>query len=132
MVNEFHVDAIPIGSIPCGSVITALFYWQGKLFVGYADRTVKVSHFFSSILLLWASHHCLALVAHIWNWCYDIFLKYVRPELLSFRDFPSYGGLASVIWELYLWVKNREFFITWYSYRSLKRPTSVCRYFHLG
>ncbi|KAJ0024647.1 hypothetical protein Pint_08108 [Pistacia integerrima] len=45
MVNEFHVDAIPIGSISCGSVITALFYWQGKLFVGYADRTVKVYYY---------------------------------------------------------------------------------------
>ncbi|TXG53025.1 hypothetical protein EZV62_022194 [Acer yangbiense] len=43
--DDFQVDAIPIGSIPCGSVITALLYWQGKLFVGYADRTVKVYYY---------------------------------------------------------------------------------------
>lgn len=36
------MDVIPTGSIPCGSVITALLGWQGKLIVGYADRSVKV------------------------------------------------------------------------------------------
>ncbi|PON91546.1 Guanine nucleotide-binding protein, beta subunit [Trema orientale] len=40
--DEFHVDPRPIGSIPCSSVITALLFWQGKLFVGYADRLLKV------------------------------------------------------------------------------------------
>ncbi|KAL5843968.1 hypothetical protein ACOSQ4_009926 [Xanthoceras sorbifolium] len=39
--DEFQVDAVTIGSIPCGSVITAMLYRQGKLFVGCADRTVK-------------------------------------------------------------------------------------------
>ncbi|KAM6601624.1 hypothetical protein CsatA_021233 [Cannabis sativa] len=40
--DEFHVDPRQIGSIPCSSVITAVLFWQGKLFVGYADRLVKV------------------------------------------------------------------------------------------
>nr|XP_048332569.1 protein translocase subunit SECA2, chloroplastic isoform X3 [Ziziphus jujuba var. spinosa] len=39
--DEFQVDARPIGSIPCDSVITALLCWQGKLFVGYANKLVK-------------------------------------------------------------------------------------------
>ncbi|XP_074366502.1 uncharacterized protein LOC141707313 isoform X1 [Apium graveolens] len=36
------MDVIPIGSIACNSVITALSYWQGKLIVGQADRKIKV------------------------------------------------------------------------------------------
>jgi len=40
--DEFQIEVIPTGSIPCGSVITALLCWQGKLIVGYADRSVKV------------------------------------------------------------------------------------------
>ncbi|XP_062101266.1 uncharacterized protein LOC133807123 [Humulus lupulus] len=40
--DEFHVNPRHIGSIPCNSVITALLFWQGKLFVGYVDRLVKV------------------------------------------------------------------------------------------
>ncbi|KAK4429619.1 hypothetical protein Salat_1262500 [Sesamum alatum] len=39
------VDAIevtPVGSIACNSTITALLYWQGKLFVGQADAKIKV------------------------------------------------------------------------------------------
>ncbi|KDO80504.1 hypothetical protein CISIN_1g0088202mg, partial [Citrus sinensis] len=43
--DEFEEDVIPTGAIPCGSVITALLYWQGKLFVGCADRTVKVYYY---------------------------------------------------------------------------------------
>lgn len=39
------MDVIPIGSIACNSVITALSYWQGKLIVGQADRTIKVYHY---------------------------------------------------------------------------------------
>ncbi|KAK4742172.1 hypothetical protein SAY87_000173 [Trapa incisa] len=37
-----HVDFRPVGSISCGSVITSLLSSQGKLFVGSADKTVKV------------------------------------------------------------------------------------------
>lgn len=40
--DDIHVDPRPIGCIPCGSVITVLLFWQGKLFVGSADRLVKV------------------------------------------------------------------------------------------
>lgn len=43
--DEFHVDAIPIGSIACDAVITALSYWKGKLFVGQADRVIKVYYY---------------------------------------------------------------------------------------
>ncbi|KAK1398526.1 Protein translocase subunit SECA2 chloroplastic [Heracleum sosnowskyi] len=39
------MDVIPIGSIACNSVITALSYWQGQLIVGQADRTIKVYHY---------------------------------------------------------------------------------------
>ncbi|OIT38586.1 zinc finger ccch domain-containing protein 62 [Nicotiana attenuata] len=35
-------SAIPLGSITCDSVVTALLYWQGKLFVGQADGVIKV------------------------------------------------------------------------------------------
>ncbi|KAL6515509.1 hypothetical protein OROHE_018543 [Orobanche hederae] len=38
------VDVTPVGSIPCDSTITALLYWHGKLFVGQADRSIKVYH----------------------------------------------------------------------------------------
>ncbi|XP_058189716.1 uncharacterized protein LOC131307305 isoform X2 [Rhododendron vialii] len=40
--DEFQIDAMDLGSISCDSVITALLYWQGKLFVGRADRVTKV------------------------------------------------------------------------------------------
>lgn len=40
--DEFQVDARPIGSIPCDSIITALLCSQGKLFVGYANKLIKV------------------------------------------------------------------------------------------
>ncbi|KAA8546443.1 hypothetical protein F0562_002818 [Nyssa sinensis] len=40
--DDFGIDAIPIGSIACDAVITALLYWQGKLLVGHADRLIKV------------------------------------------------------------------------------------------
>ncbi|KAL3504264.1 hypothetical protein ACH5RR_034105 [Cinchona calisaya] len=39
-----HVEAIPTGSISADAVITALVYCQGKMFVGQADRVVKVYH----------------------------------------------------------------------------------------
>ncbi|KAF3447034.1 hypothetical protein FNV43_RR12214 [Rhamnella rubrinervis] len=39
--DEFQVDVRPIGSIPCDSVVTALLCWQGKCFVGYANKLVK-------------------------------------------------------------------------------------------
>ncbi|XP_010269042.1 PREDICTED: uncharacterized protein LOC104605824 isoform X2 [Nelumbo nucifera] len=40
--DELQIDTQKIGSIACSSVITALLYWQGKLFVGFADGTIKV------------------------------------------------------------------------------------------
>ncbi|KAI6690970.1 hypothetical protein NL676_027798 [Syzygium grande] len=40
--DELHVDIRPVGSIPCGSVVTALLSWQGKIFVGCANRSAKV------------------------------------------------------------------------------------------
>ncbi|XP_057503100.1 uncharacterized protein LOC130786751 [Actinidia eriantha] len=43
--DEFQIDAMDFGSIACDSVITALFYWQGKLFVGQADRITKVYYY---------------------------------------------------------------------------------------
>ncbi|KAB1200523.1 F-box/WD repeat-containing protein pof1 [Morella rubra] len=42
--DEFQIDVIPTGSVPSGSVVTALLYWQGKLIVGHADRSIKVCH----------------------------------------------------------------------------------------
>lgn len=42
---DFQAETIPIGSIACDAVITALFYWQGKLFVGQTDRVIKVYHY---------------------------------------------------------------------------------------
>ncbi|KAK4391045.1 hypothetical protein Sango_2167800 [Sesamum angolense] len=38
------MEVTPVGSIACNSTITALLYWQGKLFVGQADTTIKVYH----------------------------------------------------------------------------------------
>ncbi|KAK9271029.1 hypothetical protein L1049_026618 [Liquidambar formosana] len=43
--DEFQMDVRPVGSIACDSVITALLYWQGKLFVGYAERFIKVYYY---------------------------------------------------------------------------------------
>ncbi|KAK6938360.1 WD40 repeat [Dillenia turbinata] len=40
--DEFQIDARPVGSIPCDSVVTALLYCDGKLFVGCANRFIKV------------------------------------------------------------------------------------------
>lgn len=40
--DEFQIDSRPIGSIPCDSVITTLLCWQGKLFVGYANKNIMV------------------------------------------------------------------------------------------
>ncbi|XP_016569707.1 protein translocase subunit SECA2, chloroplastic isoform X2 [Capsicum annuum] len=36
-----QIDAVPLGSITCDSVVTALLYRQGKLFVGQADGVIK-------------------------------------------------------------------------------------------
>ncbi|KAG6388645.1 hypothetical protein SASPL_150077 [Salvia splendens] len=36
------VDVVPLGAIACNSPITALLYRHGKLFVGQADRIIKV------------------------------------------------------------------------------------------
>ncbi|KAF5818330.1 putative [Myosin heavy-chain] kinase transcription factor WD40-like family [Helianthus annuus] len=40
--DESQVDVTEVGSIAGDSVITALHYWQGRLFVGHADRTIKI------------------------------------------------------------------------------------------
>lgn len=37
-----EMDVRGVGSIPCNSTITALVYWDGKLFVGQADGIIKV------------------------------------------------------------------------------------------
>ena len=39
---------MPVGSIASDSAVTALLYWQGKLFVGCADRIIKVGYTFYS------------------------------------------------------------------------------------
>uniref|UniRef100_A0A2P2KFF9 Uncharacterized protein MANES_18G082000 n=2 Tax=Rhizophora mucronata TaxID=61149 RepID=A0A2P2KFF9_RHIMU len=43
--DDFRVDIRPIGSTPGSSVVTDLLYWQGKLFVGHNDRTIKVYYY---------------------------------------------------------------------------------------
>ncbi|ESW09462.1 hypothetical protein PHAVU_009G129300 [Phaseolus vulgaris] len=40
--DEFELDVIAYGSIPYSSVATAILYSQGKLYVGYADKSIKV------------------------------------------------------------------------------------------
>ena len=50
--DEFQIDAMDFGSIACDSVITALLYWQGKLFVGQADRITKVCTTFLNLAFL--------------------------------------------------------------------------------
>ncbi|KAK1427437.1 hypothetical protein QVD17_16123 [Tagetes erecta] len=40
--DESQLDVTEIGSVAGDSVVTALHYWQGRLFVGHADRTIKV------------------------------------------------------------------------------------------
>lgn len=43
--DESGVDVTQIGTIAGDSVVTSLLYWQGKLIVGHADRTIKVYSF---------------------------------------------------------------------------------------
>ncbi|KAF8411738.1 hypothetical protein HHK36_004296 [Tetracentron sinense] len=45
--DDFEIDTRSVGSIACDSVITALLYWQGKLFVGFADKVIKMSILYS-------------------------------------------------------------------------------------
>ncbi|KOM41532.1 hypothetical protein LR48_Vigan04g173000 [Vigna angularis] len=40
--DEFELDVKPYGSIPNSSVVTAILYSQGKLYIGYADKSIKV------------------------------------------------------------------------------------------
>ncbi|XP_034694729.1 uncharacterized protein LOC117921066 isoform X3 [Vitis riparia] len=40
--DDLQIEALPVGSIASDSAVTALLYWQGKLFVGCADRIIKV------------------------------------------------------------------------------------------
>ncbi|GKU87756.1 hypothetical protein SLEP1_g2101 [Rubroshorea leprosula] len=43
--DDFEMDARHVGSIPCHSTITSLLFWEGKLFVGFADRMIKVYYY---------------------------------------------------------------------------------------
>ncbi|KAF5749061.1 hypothetical protein HS088_TW04G01022 [Tripterygium wilfordii] len=61
--NEFQVDYIPVGSIPCGSVVTSLLYWQGRVFVGGADRTIKVYYYGKQLRLDEVNHNGMYQVA---------------------------------------------------------------------
>ncbi|KAJ0257551.1 WD40 repeat-containing protein [Hirschfeldia incana] len=40
--DEISVECTHVGSIPGSSVVTSLLYWEGKLFAGFADKTIKV------------------------------------------------------------------------------------------
>lgn len=40
--DEISLDCTHVGSIPGSSVVTSLLYWEGKLFAGFADKTIKV------------------------------------------------------------------------------------------
>lgn len=50
--DEFHVDMRPSATITCDSVITSLLHWQGKLFVGFSGRVIKVPLLILYLLLL--------------------------------------------------------------------------------
>ncbi|KAL2339739.1 hypothetical protein Fmac_007679 [Flemingia macrophylla] len=39
--DEFELDVKAYGSIPCSSVVTAILCNQGKLYVGFADKSIK-------------------------------------------------------------------------------------------
>nr|GEV45938.1 zinc ion binding protein [Tanacetum cinerariifolium] len=43
--EESRVDVTEIGTISGDSVVTALLYWQGRLFVGQADKIIKAYSF---------------------------------------------------------------------------------------
>ncbi|XP_023001394.1 uncharacterized protein LOC111495543 [Cucurbita maxima] len=43
--NELEIDCRHLGSIPSNSTVTALLCWQDKLYVGYADRCIKVYYY---------------------------------------------------------------------------------------
>ncbi|KGN65591.1 uncharacterized protein LOC101212974 isoform X1 [Cucumis sativus] len=43
--NELEIDCRHLGSIPTNSTITALLCWEDKLYVGYADRCIKVYYY---------------------------------------------------------------------------------------
>ncbi|MED6186302.1 hypothetical protein PIB30_065405 [Stylosanthes scabra] len=40
--DELELDVRAFGTISCSSVVTAILSFQGKLFVGYADKSIKV------------------------------------------------------------------------------------------
>ncbi|CAH8354565.1 unnamed protein product [Eruca vesicaria subsp. sativa] len=40
--DEISLECTHVGSIPGCSVVTSLLYWEGKLFAGFADKTIKV------------------------------------------------------------------------------------------
>ncbi|KAF7816817.1 protein translocase subunit SECA2, chloroplastic isoform X2 [Senna tora] len=42
--DDFQLVVNSIGDIPCSSVVTAILCWQEKLFVGFADKSIKVYH----------------------------------------------------------------------------------------
>ncbi|KAL6325943.1 hypothetical protein AAG906_038434 [Vitis piasezkii] len=39
--DDLQIEALPVGFIASDSAVTALLYWQGKLFVGCVDRIIK-------------------------------------------------------------------------------------------
>ncbi|CAN6886986.1 unnamed protein product [Brassica oleracea] len=47
--DEISLECTHVGSIPGSSVVTSLLYWEGKLFAGFADESIKVdSHSLSN------------------------------------------------------------------------------------
>ncbi|KAM0946355.1 putative [Myosin heavy-chain] kinase chromatin regulator PHD family [Dioscorea sansibarensis] len=40
--NDLEVDIKPVASINCDSIITCVLHWHGKLFVGLANKEIKV------------------------------------------------------------------------------------------
>ncbi|XP_034694373.1 uncharacterized protein LOC117920830 [Vitis riparia] len=50
--DDLQIEALPVGSIASDSTVTALLYWQGKLFVGCADRIIKVAILFTPAFLM--------------------------------------------------------------------------------
>ncbi|CAN6880670.1 unnamed protein product [Brassica oleracea] len=47
--DEISLECTHVGSIPGSSVVTSLLYWEGKLFAGFADKSIKVdSHSLSN------------------------------------------------------------------------------------
>jgi hypothetical protein len=61
--DEISVNCAHVGSIPGSSVITSLLYWEGKLFAGFADKTIKV--IIVQIVCLFLCIHDLPLLLNL-------------------------------------------------------------------